>query len=266
MRWPRAADCASCGRTVGMSCVIYFVFDQANRPNPANRRPALRTIRRTNRPARHHPIHQLRSSGRQSAPSNPQQCLEPTHVGCYGSAVPVLNQKPFIPFLSHCRTARTRDRSRIAHVQNGFFARRICSPPRGGLPMAGLIWNACAICRRRSTRGIDETARCRPQNRRLRAAVCLWLRWRVPGGRLGRARVARTLLPEPPHQCQTAAAFCRDAFSARTPVTPSNIFSLHADENETMMRFNFGKTTKPGIRPPSPRPSPPGEGNRSLCF
>jgi len=62
------------------------------------------------------------------------------------------------------------------------------------------------------------------QNRRCVLLFAYGFDGAFPGGRLGRARVARTLLPEPPHQCQTAGHFAATHF-ARTPVTPAISFS-----------------------------------------
>ena len=98
-RVPRIARAAA--GPVGMSRVVHFVLDQTNRPNPANRRPALRTIWRTPHPSGGHPL--------------PRPAGRGTGRGARHIRTKIIYPIPFPP-----PNGSPRHRSRTARLQNGF--------------------------------------------------------------------------------------------------------------------------------------------------
>ena len=82
------------------------------------------------------PPHEPRSSGRESAPSNPTEKSEPTHVGCYGSGVQ--RAKTFGELSPQCRAALSRayasHEDRTRHACGGVRPAQHCLKNFGATP------------------------------------------------------------------------------------------------------------------------------------
>ena len=178
---------------------LYPVLHQTNRPNPADHRAPLRAVRRGNRRA-------LRVTSAHSpfpAPNGWRRWTKAELRACkMGFRAPYL--------LAAAR--------RVAEGSTGPGA-------PADLPVGG------------SAHRPDGSARRRAEDRRLRAAVCLWISVGVSDRRLGGERLADSLLPEASGDDQNACGIFPKPISARTRAMRSNTCFITCERFSAAIRI-----------------------------
>ena len=212
--WPRAADCACCGRTRGNVSRHSFC------PPPS----------RSSKSGRSSPSS---ANGLANPCARPAAALVTAGRGEGGAGLVNSDENHLSYSFPTPQRIAAASEAELRACKMGFRAPH-CSPPRGKSPTESSIWNSCAICGFAEARG--ELMTLRGVGGKIADCVLLFAYGfdaAFPVDVWIERALQRTIFSPPPGQRQTAAAICRDAFRSARRLRPAIFFSLHADENET---------------------------------